>query len=116
RRPLSAPFLRAASAAPRVTVEDDRRSFRSSIARKHERLPASGHGGSAGGGTAHTGGHRTTKGGTTMKTQTAFHSSLAPDLRRYIAHKQALGRRFQAAFASLLHLDRVLCTLCHPPP
>lgn len=45
-----------------------------------------------------------------------FQSSLAPELVRYIALKQALGRGFETSSTILLTLDRFLCTLGKPAP
>jgi len=41
----------------------------------------------------------------------SFHSVLAPDLRRYIALKQVLGRSFDTSCRIFFHLDRFLCGL-----
>jgi integrase/recombinase XerD len=51
-----------------------------------------------------------------MNATTAFQSSLAPEMVRYIALKQALGRSFKTSSAILLTLDRFLCTLGMPSP
>jgi integrase/recombinase XerD len=49
-----------------------------------------------------------------MKTTISFNSCLAPDLRRYISLKQALGRRYEQVSWVLLTLDRFLCALEEP--
>ena len=43
-----------------------------------------------------------------MIVQSAFRSVMAPDALRYIALKQALGRRFENATSVLLNLDGFL--------
>jgi integrase/recombinase XerD len=49
-----------------------------------------------------------------MNTANSFNSCLAPDLKRYISLKQALGRRFEQASWILLKLDQFLCGLDQP--
>jgi len=49
-----------------------------------------------------------------MKAENSFHSCLAPDLKRYISLKQALGRQFQNASSILLNLDQFLCAQDRP--
>jgi integrase/recombinase XerD len=49
-----------------------------------------------------------------MKSKDTFRSCLAPDIVRYIALKQALGRRFDTASWILFWLDRFLCSLGEP--
>jgi integrase len=49
-----------------------------------------------------------------MKAKNSFRSSLAPELKQYIALKQALGRKFENASSILLKLDQFLCGLGEP--
>jgi integrase len=49
-----------------------------------------------------------------MKAKNSFHFCLAPDLKRYISLKQALGRQFQNASSILLNLDQFLCAQDRP--
>jgi hypothetical protein len=46
-----------------------------------------------------------------MNIRGSFHSVLAPDLRRYIALKQVLGRSFDTSCRIFFQLDRFLCGL-----